>query len=447
MAGTVSFPNIGSSIDVQSIIDAYVGAQTVTQSQMQQRVKSLQSASTTISNISSNLSKLSNALSALTDANDVQTFGVTSSGTELAASVTGTAQPGAYSVEVVDPAKEYRAYSATKATSATDSAYISGVLRITVGASEGKDITIDPGDSLNAIVSKINSSGVRIAASTFYDGSNYRLQLRGLDSGAANQIGLAGLDLGFSDTGNTIQQASDAHLKVDGIDVYSASNQVSGAIPGVTLAVAAKTTSPLTINVAENPQGLTDKVQAMVTAYNAVVSQVHTTAGYGQTEAAVASLSGDSTLRSLTDSLSRTILNTVSTGTKYSTLGSLGISLQKDGTLSLDSTKLAKAVSSDPSSVASVLAGSGSNKGVMDLMADVAKSFAQAGSGVLANKVETISRQVSVWNKNIDREQSRIDNYTSMLQAQFSAMTASISSSKSMGDYLTAVLGTKSGSQ
>jgi flagellar capping protein FliD len=83
----------------------------------------------------------------------------------------------------------------------------------------------------------------------------------------------------------------------------------------------------------------------------------------------------------------------------------------------------------------------------MDLMADVAKSFAQAGSGVLANKVETISRQVSVWNKNIDREQSRIDNYTSMLQAQFSAMTASISSSKSMGDYLTAVLGTKSGSQ
>ena len=192
--------------------------------------------------------------------------------------------------------------------------------------------------------------------------------------------------------------------------------------------------------MAGNPKGLADKVQAMVTAYNTVVSQVHTTAGWGQTEATVPSLSGDSTLRSLTDALSRTILNTISTGTHYSTLGSLGISLQKDGTLSLDTAKLTKAVTTDPSSVVSVLAGAGSNKGVMDLMANVAKSFSEAGSGILANKVETINRQVSVWNSNIDREQSRIDNYTSMRQAQFTAMTASIASSKSMGDYLTAIL-------
>jgi len=447
MAGTVSFPNIGSNIDVQSIIDAYVGAQSVSQNQMQQRVKSLQSASTTISSISSNLSKLSSALSALTDAEDVQTYTVSSSGTEVAASVTGSAQPGVYSVEVLEAAKEYRAYSATKGTSATDSANISGVLRIGIGTAEPKDITIDPGDSLNAIVSKINSSGLRIAASTFYDGSNYRLQLRGLDSGAANQVTLTGLDLGFSDTGNTIQQASDAHLKVDGLDIYSATNQVNGAIPGVTLAVAAQTTAPLTINVAEDPQGLVEKVQAMVSAYNTVVSQVHTTAGYGTMEASVASLSGDSTLRSLTDALSRTILNTVSTGTKYETLGSLGISLQKDGSLSLDGAKLSKAVSSDPTSVVSVLAGSGSNKGVMDLLSDVAKLFEQAGSGVLANKVESMNRQVSVWNKNIDREQARIDNYASMLQEQFSAMTTSITSSESMGKYLMAILGTKTGSE
>ncbi len=447
MAGTVSFPNIGSNIDVQSIIDAYVGAQSVSQNQMQQRVKSLQSASTTISSISSNLSKLSSALSALTDAEDVQTYTVSSSGTEVAASVTGSAQPGVYSVEVLEAAKEYRAYSATKGRSATDSAFISCVLRIGIGTAEPKDITIDPGDSLNAIVSKINSSGLRIAASTFYDGSNYRLQLRGLDSGAANQVTLTGLDLGFSDTGNTIQQASDAHLKVDGLDIYSATNQVNGAIPGVTLAVAAQTTAPLTINVAEDPQGLVEKVQAMVSAYNTVVSQVHTTAGYGTMEASVASLSGDSTLRSLTDALSRTILNTVSTGTKYETLGSLGISLQKDGSLSLDGAKLSKAVSSDPTSVVSVLAGSGSNKGVMDLLSDVAKLFDQAGSGVLANKVESMNRQVSVWNKNIDREQARIDNYASMLQEQFSAMTTSITSSESMGKYLMAILGTKTGSE
>lgn len=445
MAGTVSFPNIGSSIDVQSIIDAYVGAESINQKSMQSRVKNLQSASTNISSISTTLSKLSSALSALTDSEGIQSYSVTSSGDEVAASISGAAQPGNYSVEVVDTAKEFRAYSATKASSATDSANISGVLRIGIGANS-KDITIDPGDSLNAIVGKINSSGLRVAASTFYDGSNYRLQLRGLDSGAANKVDLSGLDLGFADTGNTVQQASDAHVKVDGLDVYSATNQINGAIPGVTLAATAKTTSPLTVNIAADSQGLIDKVQSMITAYNAVISQVHTTAGYGTTEASVATLAGDSTLRSLSDALSRNVLNTISTGTNYETLGSVGISLQKDGSLSLDSSKFTKAITTDSQSVIKMLAGSGSNKGVMDLMADVAKTFDQAGSGILAKKVDTLNGQVKAWNNNIDREQARIDNYTSMLQAQFTAMTTSITSSKSMGDYLTAVLGTSSGS-
>jgi flagellar hook-associated protein 2 len=445
MAGTVSFPNIGSNIDVQSIIDAYVSAESISQKNMQSRVKSLQSASTTISGISTTLSKLSTALSALSDAENVESYSVTSSGSEVAVSVTGSTQAGTYSVSVVDPAKEYRAYSATKATSVTDSANIAGVFGITVG-SKSKDIVIDQSDSLNSIVSKINSSGLRISASTFYDGSNYRLQLRGLDTGAASQVKLNGLDLGFADSGNTIQQASDAHIKVDGLDVYSATNQISGAIPGVTLAVTAQTTSPITVKVTSDPKGLTDKVQSMVSAYNAVISQVHTVAGYGTSEASVASLSGDSTLRSLTDALSRSMLDTVSTGSKYDTLGSLGISLQRDGSLALDTTKLTKAITDDSASVIKVLAGSGTGKGVMDLMADVAKSFDEAGSGVLAKKAETINNQVKTWNSNIDKEQARIDNYTKMLQTQFSAMTASITASKSMGDYLSAVLGNSSSS-
>jgi flagellar hook-associated protein 2 len=446
MAGTVSFPSIGSTIDVQSIIDAYVNAESVNQNQMKQRATNLQSASTSISNISSSLSSLSTALSALTDARDVQSYAVTSSGTDVAASITGSVQPGSYSVEVVDTAKEYRAYSATNATSATDPANISGVLQIAVGKAGPASVTIGASDSLNDIVGKINSSGLNVAASTFYDGSNYRIQLRGLDTGKDNQVTLSGLDLGFGDTGNLIQQANDAHVKVDGQDVYSSSNQINGAISGVTLAVSAKTTSPQTVSVKADAQGLADKVQAMVTAYNAVISKVHTTAGYGSAGASVASLSGDSTLRSLTDSLSSSLLGTVSTGTNYQTLGSLGINLQKDGTLSVDSAKLTKAITSDSASVISVLAGAGTGKGVMDMMSSVAKSFDEAGSGVLAKKVETLTSQAKVWNNNIDSEQTRIDNYTAMLQKQFTAMTTSISASKSMGDYLNSVFGTTSSS-
>ena len=446
MAGTVSFPSIGSTMDVQSIINAYVSAESVNQSNMKQRATDLQSASTSISDISSSLSSLSTALSALTDAKSAQSYAVSSSGTEVAASISGSVQPGAYSVQVVDTAKEYRAYSATNAASATDAANISGVLQIAVGKGGPASVTIGASDSLNTIVSKINSTGLKVAASTFYDGTNYRIQLRGLDTGKANQVTLSGLDLGFGDTGNLIQQASDAHIKVDGQDVYSSSNQINGAISGVTLAVSAKTTSPQTVSVNADTQGLVAKVQAMVTAYNTVISKVHKTAGYGTATASVANLSGDSTLRSLTDSLSDTLLDTVSTGTNYNTLASLGINLQKDGTLLLDNATLTKAVTSDSASVIGVLAGVGTGKGVMDLMSDVAQSYDEAGSGVLAQKVDTLNSQVKTWNNNVDSEQTRIDNYTTMLQNQFTAMTTSMAASKSMGDYLSAIFGTTTSS-
>lgn len=98
MAGTVSFPNMGSNIDVQSIINAYVSAESATQTQMQQHVQDLQTESTSISGISSALSTLSSAISDLSDSNTIQSYTATSSGAAIATSVVGTPQPGTYSV-------------------------------------------------------------------------------------------------------------------------------------------------------------------------------------------------------------------------------------------------------------------------------------------------------------------------------------------------------------
>ncbi len=441
MSGTVSFPNIGSNIDVQSIINAYVSAESTTQSQMQQHVQDLQTESTSISSISSALSTLSSTLSSLTDRNTVQGYMATSSGSEIATSVVGTPQPGSYSVDVLSTAKAYRAYSNALSTSQTSALNLTGVLHIAVGTNSSADVSIAATDSLNDIVSKINSSGLRVSASTFYDGSEYRIQLAGLDTGDANQVTLSGLDLGFSDTGNMLQQASNAHLKVDNLDVYSPTNQITGAIPGVTLAATANTTSPITVTVASDPQGLSNNIQSMITAYNAVVSKVHTTAGYGTTAASVPGLAGDSTLRGLTDALSDAILTPVGNDANYTTLGSIGISLQEDGTLKLDQTKLSQALTSNPTAVMNVLAGPSGGKGVMDILSDLTNSYDESGDGVLANQQSELNDQVNDWNNQIQQEQVRLDNYTAMLQAQFTAMNTSIASSNAIGNYLTQLYG------
>jgi len=446
MAGTISFAGIGSNIDVQGIVDALVKAEGGNQTQMQQKAKDLSSASSSISDISSALSTLSSALGDLSDAGTMQTYSAISSGSEVATSVFGAPQSGRYSVDVLSTAKEFRAYSNTLTTSQSAPANLSGVLHIAVGSKSSADVNISATDGIGDIVNKINQSGLRVSATTFYDGSDYRIQLRGLDAGKDSQVALSGLDLGFTDDGNLVQQAADAHVKIDGLDVYSKTNQITGAIPGVTLAVTKETTSPLTITVATDPDALVTKLQSVISAYNKVVGKVHTVAGYGTTAASVSSLAGDSTLRSLTDQMSNAVLTQVSTGTNYDRLSTIGISLQRDGTLQLNQTKLSEALTNDPTSVTKLLAGDSGGQGVMDVMNSVASAFTQHQTGILSGKTSSLDNNAKAWTLRAQQEQDRLQQYQDTLLKQFQAMNDTVTSSTSTMNYLTQLYGSSSSS-
>lgn len=441
MAGTISFAGIGSNIDVQGIVDALVKAESGNQTQMQQKAKDLNAASSSISDISSALSSLGSALGDLSDAGTMQTYSATSSGAEVATSIFGAPQAGTYSVEVLSTAKEFRAYSNTLAASQSAPANLTGLLHIAVGSNSSADINISANDSVSDIVNKINQSGLRVSATTFFDGSDYRLQLRGLDAGGDNKISLSGLDLGFMDNGNLVQQASDAHVKVDGLDVYSKNNQITGAIPGVTMAVTKETTAPLSVTVSTDPNALVKKVQSVITAYNAVIGKVHAVAGYGTTAASVTSLAGDATLRSLTDRMSNAVLTQVNTGTQYDRLSTIGISLQRDGTLQLDQTKLSSAIAQDSLSVTKLLAGDAKGQGVMDVMNEVADAFTQYQTGILKNKSSALDDSANDWKLRAQQEQDRLQQYQNTLLKQFQAMNDTVTSNTSTMNYLTQLYG------
>src|SRR5262249_3787663 len=153
-------------------------------------------------------------------------------------SASGAAQPGAYDVNVTKLAKEQRTYSNAFSANALN---MSGNLDLAVGGTS-KQIAVTASDTLNTIADKINGAGLRVGASVFYDGTNYRLQVRGLDTGAANAVTFGGTggigdQLGLNVAANTKQSAQDAALTVDGFAITSKTNQVTGAIPGVTLAL------------------------------------------------------------------------------------------------------------------------------------------------------------------------------------------------------------------
>ncbi len=438
MADTSSLSGVGSGIDTSSLISGLVNADSGRLNALKTKQTSTNSAISTLSDISTALGALQSAVAALSTASGVNSFSGTSSSPAIAISTTGNAQPGAYTMNVTQLARAQRSYSSTF-SSASTAVGQSGTLAIQVGAGAPASIDIAGTDTLDQIAAKINSAGARVNASVFYDGTDYRLQVSGLDTGKDNAITFSqsGLDLGLNVPANTVQKAQNSIVNIDGFDVQRSTNQVVGAIQGVTLALTAVTSAPVDVAVAADSKSLGGKIQAMVTAYNSVLSKINTAAGKGATKAANSALASDSTLRSITNRLS-TVLQTVSGTGKYNSLGSVGLSLQRDGTLSLDTAKLNAAVSADPSAVTALFAGTdSSNTGVMGSLSSAIKTYNQTGTGLLTQHQSDMQSRVSAMTDSINREQDRLDRYQTLLQKQFSQMDTTVTSNNSDMGYLT----------
>lgn len=438
MAGTISFGGIGSGLDTEGIVQGLVQASRGTLSSLKSRASATDTAVSTLSSIGSLLSNLKKAADGLANVRDVGSYQATSSSTAIAVSANGSALPSAYKVEVLSLAKEQRNYTSTFASTNTALGQ-SGTLNIQVGSGTVFDVALESGDTLDEVANKINSSGARVAASTFYDGSTYRLQVRGLDTGSANAVSFtegAGVSLGLNAPGALYQAAANASVRIDDIPVTSATNQIVGAIQGVTLALAETTTAPAQVKVENDPKGLETKLKAVVDAYNAVVSKIHETAGHGTIKATNPVLSGDSGLRSITTRMSNTILSEVADAGTYKTLSAIGVSLGRDGKLSIDATKLEKALSTDASSVAAVLAGPQSGSGAMDVLSEMINGLSTDGSGVLALRKEALEGRAKSMNERVSREETRLDRYAEDLRKQFTRMDGTVAGNNAQLQYL-----------
>ncbi|HVW23877.1 MAG TPA: flagellar filament capping protein FliD [Polyangiaceae bacterium] len=435
MAGTVSFAGIGSGMDVEGLISSLTQIQEQPISQEKSKAAGYRAAESSFSDVGNLLSKLKIATSALSTAQQVGSYKASSSSSGITVTANGSAQPGAYDVQVEQLAQEQRTYSNTFSANALG---LSGTLNLGVGTTSAQ-VKVDATDTVNTIADKINGAGLRISASVFYDGSQYRLQIRGLDTGDGNDLtfgakGGIGDQLGLLDPDNTKQSAQSAKVKIDGYEVTSTTNQITGAIPGVTMALTDKTASG-TVTIDQDAQGLGTKIQAVVDAYNAVVTQVHTLAGYGQTTAQNPALQGDSSMRSIASRLSSVLTQAVGNGT-FQSLGALGVNLANDGTLSLDQGKLTAALQKDPTAVSNVLAGTdavGSTSGtdgIMDLLGKAVDALNDPNGGVIQSAHDSWDSRAKSLEDNISKEEDRVTAYGDQLRKTFTAMDTAVAAYK-----------------
>jgi flagellar hook-associated protein 2 len=399
----------GTGFDVASTVTQIIAMESAVEVPWKAQLAGLQAKDVALSGIGTALSTLSTAVSALTNFDGVLASkqGSSSDTSVLTlSSASSSAVAGSHTVIVTSLAQTSSQFS-DRITTASDK--LSGSITLQIG-SVTNTITLDStSNTLSTLAQAINSGSYGVKASVVTDTLGSRLSLVSTASGAAGQITLTS-----SLTDDTQSQAvgfqagqtgKDAKLNVDGLDTSSASNTVTGAIPGVTFQIlsAAPNTS-LQVQITTDNGSIETAMQTMVTAYNAVVTAMKTQEGKDSTGKAEP-LFGDPTLALLQSQLSAALLGGASSG-KINSITQLGIGLGTDGTLTLNVSELDSALNTNFSDIEGFFENAGSFGQNLSSALNTAGAGSTGGSIYLALQ-ENTAKETDI-NKNIATLETRM---------------------------------------
>jgi len=364
MAGEFSFGGLASGIDTQLLIQRLVAVARRPITSLQNRQRQLEGREKFFSDLGTDLGKLRDRARSLGDVADLLAYTVSSSdATKATATATGEALATAHTLEITQLARAEREKSQGHASAGTTGVAGTGTLTITYGGT-AHDVAIGAGeDSLNGVASAINEADFGVTATVVNDGSGatpYRLVLTGDESGAANTISVnaIGLTGGSAPLAFTeVQDARSAQFTLDGLGLTRASNTVTDALDGVTLQLAAPTTTEITLTVSQDREAVKQRLRDFVTDSNRVLSRIRDQFRAPEEGAGPSNrLIGDTALRSIAQRIQSVFASQVNTSGPANSLASLGITTSRDGTLELDEEKLDGLLDEDFGAVADVLA-------------------------------------------------------------------------------------------
>jgi flagellar hook-associated protein 2 len=377
--GTSSF---GQGINVQQFVQFALAGQQANITALQNQQTSLNAQSSEITKISTNLSNLDNAVFALKDPLGVLSSQVATSSNSAVVNATAssTATPGSHSVVVTSLATTSSYYSGALTTSA--STITAGTFQVKVGSNTAATVTVDStNNTLGDLAATINNQEIGVTASVIQDSNGYRLALVSTASGAPGDVSVSGntTDLSFT-KGVT---GTNASLVVDGIPISSASNTISNVINGVTLSLGSPSpATPVTVNVNPDTTQVTSAINTLVSAYNTVITEINSQFNVGNDGSGGGPLEADNSLREVQSQLLAALSYSIPGNSGIVNLASLGVNFNNDGTLSVNSGKLASALSSNFSAVQNLL--QNTTNGFSQNLSKVLSNINGAGTGILS---------------------------------------------------------------
>ncbi len=421
----ITSAGIGSGLDVETIVTKLMTAEQGPLNSVTKQKTAVQSKVSAYGTLKSGLSTFQTALKALSDVSKFNTQTATSSDTTVVtATSNGKATIGSYSLLVRQLAQQQKV-----ALPGVASAYTpvgTGTMTISFGTYDSTGNTFTPNidksaksltitsanNTLSGIRDAINAGDLGVSASIVNDGQTNRLVITSKDSGVANSIKISVNDSDSNNTDTTglsqfaydptltagagknlseLQAAKSAIVDIDGVTVTKSSNTVADALEGITVnLLKIQPGTAVNLTVSKDQTTVEKSITDFVKAFNDINTSIRNLTKYDPTGQASGVLLSDATARSISTQIRSTLSSALTSNGTINSLSQVGVSFQKDGSLTLDSNKLKTALQNNPDSIAGVFASVGKTS---DSQLSVTSQTSNTKAGSYAINVTQLATQ------------------------------------------------------
>ena len=314
-----------------------------------------------------------------------------------------------------------------------------GSLTLTVGGVAHNLTITASNNSLAGLADAINATGSGVRASVVSDQGQFRLVLKG-ETGTAKAFSLAadtGADPALAGLvgGLTLSQpASDAIIRVDGVEYNRPTNTITDIVPGVSLTLKkAEIGVAVSLGSVRPADALKQTVSDFVTVFNQLQTSL---------KEARQAVGGAGNLRALDRQLTALVSKALTGNLGINSLSDIGIKTDRNGMLSLDRGKLDAALASDPDAVEALFnpPRSASATAITDpglaTALDEIRDAAIAPGGLIEALGKSLQSEASELAKNRERMEAREDAYKARLEKQYATLEARLSAFKATQAYL-----------
>ncbi len=337
-----------------------------------------------------------------------------------------------------------------------------------IDGSYEQTIEFEPDATLDEVISAINNADAGVRATVINDGSGVNPYRISLVSDFSGRDGRFLVDTGDFDLGlNQIEAGQNARIFYGSSDpakailVSSSTNTVDGVIDGVSISLKKTSETPVTLSVTTNTDEIESKINAMVEAFNSVISRIDFQTRYNDETKEKGPLLGDGTLLSLRGRLFDTLRSSNDGFTDtFDRLAQVGISVGEGGKMTFDKDRFREAYAQDPDAVEQLFTrrdirpadttpdenGAVVNDpdrpvqfdalGVVGQLEQLAESYVSSIGGTLQNRNNALTSQITLQQDRISSIDRTLEIRREILQRQFLAMERAIAGFQSQSSAL-----------